>query len=133
MQRKVIGFVLMLLVFFNLPLMAQWDKPIPLRTFRVGIFAPLYLDSVFNGSYYKYSRNFPRFTVQGLDFVQGAQIALDSLPFFGGNVNADIYDTKSISKNIDSLILNKKLDSLDLMIGSVKDEDFLKLSNLELT
>jgi hypothetical protein len=132
MQRKIIGIVLMFLVFFNLPLMAQWDKSAPLRTFKVGIFAPLYLDSVFNGNYYKYSRNFPRFSLQGLDFVQGAQIALDSLPFYDGNINADIYDTKSITKNIDSLILNKKLDSLDLMIGAVKDEDFLKLSNFAL-
>ncbi len=129
MQRKIIGIVLMFLVFFNLPLMAQENKSIPLRTYKVGIFAPLYLDSVFNGSYYKYGRNFPRFTLQGLDFVQGVQIALDSLPFYEGNLDADIYDTRSITKNIDSLILNKKLDSLDLMIGSVKDEDFFKLSN----
>lgn len=129
MRGKIIDIVLIVLVVFNLPLRAQENKSIPLRTYKVGIFAPLYLDSVFNGNYYKYARNFPRFTVQGLDFVQGAQIALDSLPFYDGNIDAGIYDTKSITKNIDSLVQNKILDSLDLMIGSVKDEDFLKLAN----
>lgn len=132
MQKKVIGIVSILLLFFNLTLKAQENKSIPLKTYKVGIFAPIYLDSVFSGNYYKYARNFPRFTLQGIDFIHGAQIALDSFPFFGGNIDAEIYDTKSNTKNIDTLIANKKLDSLDLVIGSVKDEDFLKLANFAL-
>ena len=132
MRRKIIGIVLLLIAFFNLPLMAQDNKPPALKTYKVGIFAALYLDSVFNGNSYRYSRNFPRFILQGLDFVQGAQIALDSLPVSNGNVHASIYDSKSETENIDSLISNKKLDSLDLIIGSVKDEDYLKLANFAL-
>jgi hypothetical protein len=112
--------------------MAQGDKTTSLKTYKVGIFAALYLDSVFTGDNYRYSRNFPRFILQGLDFVQGAQIALDSLPIYNGNISASIYDSKSISENIDSLIKNKKLDSLDLIIGSVKDEEYLKLANFAL-
>ena len=113
--------------------MAQGDdKPAALKTYKVGIFAALYLDSVFTGNYYRYSRNFPRFILQGLDFVQGAQIALDSMPLYNANIKANIYDSKSIAENIDSLISHKKLDSLDLIIGSVKDEDYLKLANFAL-
>ena len=122
MQRKIIVIVLSLLVFFNLPLIAQDNKQPPLKTYKVGIFAALYLDSVFTGNSYRYSRNFPRFILQGLDFVQGAQIALDSLHISNGNINATVYDSKSTTQNIDSLIHNKKIDSLDLIIGSVKDE-----------
>lgn len=124
--------MLLLLTCFYLPLMAQGNRSASLKTYKVGIFAALYLDSVFTGNSYRYSRNFPRFILQGLDFVQGAQIALDSLPLPNGNINASIYDSKSATENIDSLIRNKKLDSLDLIIGSVKDEDYLKLADFAL-
>jgi len=132
MQRKIIGIVIVLMAFFNSALMAQATKAPALKTYKVGIFAALYLDSVFTGNNYRYSRTFPRFMLQGLDFVNGAQIALDSLPIYNGNINARIYDSKSASENIDSLIKNKKLDSLDLIIGSVKDDEYLKLANFAL-
>ena len=132
MQRKIILIILLLIAFFNVPLPAQVNNTPAFKTYRVGIFAPLYLDSVFNGNSYRYSKNFPRFILQGLDFVQGVQIALDSLPLYNANIAAGIYDSKSITENIDSLIRSKKLDSLDLIIGSVKDEDYLKLANFAL-
>ncbi|MEJ7610004.1 MAG: ABC transporter substrate-binding protein [Ferruginibacter sp.] len=99
-----------------------------LKTYRVGIFSPLYLDSVFSGSGYKYGKNFPRFTQQGLDFVQGAQIALDSFAFPKNHIRASIYDSKAETENIGWLIRNHKLDSLDLLIGATKDAEFLQLA-----
>ncbi len=103
-----------------------------IRNYKVGIFAPVYLDSVFNGESYKYNRGFPRFTLQGLDFFQGAVIALDSLKIYNGNVQASFYDTKSAEGDISKLISGKMLDSLDLIIGSVRDNDFIVLSNFAL-
>ncbi len=103
-----------------------------LRNYKIGIFAPVYLDSVFNDETYKYNRSFPRFTLQGLDFFQGAFIALDSLKIYNGNVQASFYDTKSSEGNIASLISGRSLDSLDLIIGSVRDNDYLQLSNFAL-
>jgi hypothetical protein len=94
----------------------------------VGIFAPLYLDSAFSGDYYQYGKRFPRFVVQGLDFVQGAQIALDSMPLPNGHIDARIFDSKSTTEDIPALIEAKKLDSLDLIIGSVKDEEYIQLA-----
>lgn len=102
--------------------------PNNLKTYRVGIFAPLYLDSVFNESGYRYGKNFPKFAVQGLDFVQGAQIALDSLPMLFSNIDARIFDSKSVTKPVLSLIQNKELDSIDLIIGSVKDQEYVQLA-----
>lgn len=107
---------------------AQETNSVNLKTYKVGIFAPLFLDSVFNESNYKYGKNFPKFTVQGLDFVQGAQIALDSLPMLGSNIKANFYDSKSIQLPVGSLIQNSSLDSLDLIIGSVKDQEYLQLA-----
>ncbi|MEO6489738.1 MAG: ABC transporter substrate-binding protein [Ferruginibacter sp.] len=130
--------VVVLSLLFGFSLHAQSDTisikvdSVLKRTYKVGIFAPLYLDSVFTGNNFRYSKNFPRFILQGLDFVQGAEIALDSMPFTNGNIDASIYDSKSASENIQSLISKKKIDSLDLIIGSVKDEDYTQLANFAL-
>jgi len=132
MQRKYLIALLITLSFFNAGLRAQDSKTPVIKTYKIGIFAPLYLDSVFNGNNYKYSRNFPRFILQGLDFVQGAQIALDSMSLQQSNIDASIYDSKSATENIDSLIANKKLEKLDLIIGSVRDEDYQKLAGFAL-
>jgi hypothetical protein len=109
---------------------AQTAAPKNYKTYNVGIFAPLYLDSVFNDNGYRYSKNsFPKFTVQGLDFVQGAQIALDSMPLFNGNIHAIFYDSKSMAKPVGNLISDRSIDSLDLIIGAVKDQEYVQLAN----
>jgi hypothetical protein len=128
-QRIVLLFLLATCILVNNSY-AQGAAPKNYRTYKVGIFAPLYLDSVFNDNGYKYSKNnFPKFTVQGLDFVQGAQIALDSMPLFNGNIHATFYDSRSYTNPLSGLIHDKSIDSLDLIIGAVKDQDYLQLAN----
>ncbi|RYY68233.1 MAG: amino acid ABC transporter substrate-binding protein [Chitinophagaceae bacterium] len=126
MQRRYLFLISLLVLAFSTNTLAQQSTP--LKTYRVGIFAPLYLDSVFNDNGYRYGKNFPKFAVPGLDFVQGAQIALDSLPMLYGNIDARIFDSKSTSKPINGLIQNKELDSIDLIIGSVKDQEYFQLA-----
>jgi hypothetical protein len=126
-KLRVILFITFLIPGF-LSAKAQSDTTKILKTYRVAIFAPLYLDSVFTGTTYRYGKKFPKFAVPGLDFVQGAQIALDSLPMLYGNIDATIYDSKSYVQDIPSLIRNKALDSLDLIIGSVKEDEFSQLA-----
>lgn len=105
----------------------------PVRTYKVGIFAPLYLDSIFsNNGTYKYGKEVPKFAQPGLDFVQGAEVALDSMLLWEENVDAYIYDCKSYTKPIPALIKQKRLDSLDLIIGSVKDAEFRQLADFAL-
>ncbi len=113
---------------------AQVSDSLPkLKTYRIGIFAPLYLDSVFseNGNF-RYSQGMPKFIVPGVDFVNGAQVALDSMKLDNENVEATIYDTKSYTLPIPTLIKNKKLDKLDLIIGSVKDFEYKQLADYAL-
>ena len=114
--------------FLLLMLSSGFGQQTPLKTYRVGIFSALYLDSVFTNNEYNYGKKFPKFTQQGLDFVQGAEIALDSLPLPNGNIIATVFDAKSTQNDIPWLITNRKLDSLDLIIGSVKDADFIDLA-----
>lgn len=126
--------VVLAAIFFLQPLFAQKDSVIPAKTYHVGIFAPLYLDSVFNeeGKFVS-KQGIPRFIMPAVDFVNGAEIALDSIKQLHHNVNAFIYDTKSYTLPVDKLISSKKLDSLDLIIGSVKDLEFKQLANFALT
>jgi hypothetical protein len=108
---------------------AQDSGKLSAKTFHIGIFAPLYLDSVFNtAGNFKYTQDIPKFIIPGVDFVQGAEIALDSMSLNGQNVSATFYDTKSKTKPISTLIKSKSLDTLDLIIGSVKDIEFKQLA-----
>ena len=124
-MKKSIPLTIGYLMLFSLFSFAQQA---PLKTYRVGIFSALYLDSVFSNDEYNYGKKFPKFTQQGLDFVQGAEIALDSMPLPNGNIIATVFDAKANVNDIPWLITNHKLDSLDLLIGSVKDVDFINLA-----
>ena len=98
------------------------------KIYRVAILAPLYLDSVFNGNVLRSQKSIPAFTIGGTDFVQGAELALDTLTTNGKRVEAFIYDSKSSKEPIISLIRNRKLDSIDLIIGSVKEPEYTLLA-----
>ena len=132
MQKIITGILIFIISFAFNGLHAQEIKPASKKIYQVGIFAPVYLDSVFKGNNYRYSENFPRFILQGLDFIQGAQIALDSMSFPNSHLNVTIYDSKSAAGNIDSLITNKKIEKLDLIIGSVRDNDYQLLADFAL-
>ncbi len=127
-KKFIIGF-LVAVFGFACSANAQMDS-LKKRTtpYRVGIFAPLYLDSVFSNNTFRY-KGVPKFIVPAVEFVQGAQIALDSLKVGKENVKAFIYDSKSYGKNIAALIRNKQLDSLDIIIGAVKDADYKQLAD----
>jgi ABC-type branched-subunit amino acid transport system substrate-binding protein len=124
-MKKVIPLIALLFVYYCAQ--AQDAKPVT-RTFHIAIFSPLYLDSAFDGNFYRYGKGFPKFALPGLDFVQGAQIALDSLQVIKGSVQANVYDSKAEKENIAWLIANHKLDSVDLLIGSVKDIELTQLA-----
>jgi hypothetical protein len=117
-----------LVIFYVKPASAQTDSSFAKPTYKVAIFAPLYLDSVFNNNNFKYKQGMPHFIMPAVDFIQGAQIALDSMQLKNENVEVAIYDSKAYTKNINWLIQNQKLDSVKLIIGSVKETDFKQLA-----
>lgn len=127
-KKFTLVIVLLLASLSSVTLYAQNDSIQKGPLYKVGIFAPLYLDSVFNKTTFKYRQAVPRFIMPAVDFVQGALIALDSLQAGEDYIDASVYDTKSYTEKIPDLIRNKKLDSLQLIIGSVRDEDFTQLA-----
>lgn len=122
----VLLFVLLITGYLNL---AAQGNIASKKVYKVGVFAPLYLDSVFTNSQLRYDKTLPKFIMPAVDFVQGAEIAFDTLSLYNERVEAFIYDTKSFTQPLPWLLQNKVLDSLDLIIGSVKDMDFKQLSD----
>jgi hypothetical protein len=102
------------------------------KKYRVGIFASLYLDSSFDGTTYKFTNQMPRHILPGLDFVQGALLAVDSLSNSNKNLEVTVYDIRSYDQSITTLRSNNVFDSLDLMIGSVSGTDYRSLADLAL-
>ena len=116
-------------IFLLLPASAQDTVP-KMQTYRVGIFAPLYLDSVFTPTgTFRFKDGMPKFIVPAVDFVNGVQVGFDSLQLDNVNINAYIYDAKSYTEPLSALIKNKKLDNLDLIIGSVRDVEYRQLAD----
>jgi hypothetical protein len=127
-KKFIFGIVFILTSFGSVTLYGQNDSLQKKTVYKVGVFAPLYLDSVFNKNTFRYKQAVPRFIMPAVDFVQGALIALDSLQAGDDYIDASVYDTRSYKEKIPDLIRNKKLDSLQLIIGSVRDEDFTQLA-----
>ncbi len=101
------------------------------KKYRVGIFASLYLDSTFTGSTYKFTNQMPKHILPGLDFVQGALMAADSINS-NQPLEVTVYDLRSADQSLDKLRSRNLFDSLDLMIGSVSGAEYRTLADLAL-
>lgn len=131
-MRSILTAILVILsACFTQASLAQQTGNTPV--YRVGIFAPLYLDSVFsNSGQFRYSNGIPKFIAPALDFVNGVQIGIDSLPPGEGKVEVHIFDTKSYTLPLAVLVKSRKLDSLDLLISPVKDMEYRLLADYAL-
>ena len=131
MKKKIHTALFFLTALFSLlETSAQVNGNSKMQTYRVGVFAPLYLDSVFapTGTF-RFKEGMPKFIMPAVDFVNGVQVGFDSLQLDNVNINAFIYDTKSYTEPLSALIKNKKIDNLDLIIGSVRDSEYRQLAD----
>jgi hypothetical protein len=129
MKKIFLGFTVILLAATSLNSFSQSTSSTNQKVYKVGVFAPLYLDSVFTNYQLRSDKTLPKFIMPAVDFVQGAEIAFDTLSLYNEKVEAFIYDTKSFTQPLGWLIQNRVLDSLDLLIGSVRDIDLKQLSD----
>lgn len=87
---------------------------------HVAIFAPLYLDSAFDAAgQYRYAKTFPKFINPGLEFWEGAQLAIDSMKKEGVALDVHVYDTRSTTRTMMSLLQSEEIRNMDLLIGHV--------------
>lgn len=125
-------FLALVLIFTLQFSFAQDSITVTSKTYHIAIFAPLYLDSAFANSDLVSGNSIPKFIMPAVEFVQGARIALDTLSLNGKSADATIYDSKSYTQPISWLIKYKKLDNIDMIIGSVKEPDYRELADFAL-
>ncbi|KAA2240437.1 amino acid ABC transporter substrate-binding protein [Chitinophaga agrisoli] len=111
---------------FNVP---AFGREVKRASYNIALFAPLYLDSVFSSSMDIQGRTMPRYVLPGLDFYEGAQLALDTLRMQGLNLNVIVYDSKSRANSVPALVRNRTLDAVDLIIGAVSNPELKELSD----
>ena len=101
------------------------------ETKRIAVFTPLYLDSAFDAAgNYRYAKTFPKFFNPGLEFWEGAQLAIDSLRKEGLNAEIFVYDTRAAHKSLAQLIQSPEVRSANLLIGHVTINEAATLAHL---
>lgn len=115
----------LLLVFFSQTTIAQKTEN------RIAVFAPIYLDSAFNGNTLKiWESSLPKNMLPGLEFFNGVQMAIDSLKREGiNNITIDIYDYKSKGNSLQEIIKNtkNKLATSTIIIASFNRYNDIKI------
>lgn len=118
MQRMKMASIVLLVFIHTIPAFSQKDSVS--GRFHIAIFTPLYLDSAFDAiDNYRYGKTFPRFINAGLEFYEGAQLAIDSLQREGVKLDVHVYDTKSFSPRFDDFLKSDSLNQMDMIIGHV--------------
>jgi Periplasmic binding protein len=107
---------------------AQTDSAIVKH--KIAIFAPLYLDSAFDAANeYRYAKNvFPKFINSGLEFYEGAQLAIDSLNKQGVPLEIFIYDTRSSTETLEQQLAKTELEGVELIIAHCSNNEVRMLS-----
>ncbi|MEI6946906.1 hypothetical protein V9K67_06860 [Paraflavisolibacter sp. H34] len=112
MKKFVFSLFLLLL---SSGLWAQSQQPV---RHKIALFVPLYLDSAFSGYNYRYDKTFPKFLIPGLEFYQGAQLALDSLKKAGAPLDVYVYDSRSHRLPLSTRLANPELNNVELFIAN---------------
>src|ERR1044072_8517421 len=122
MKKSKISKLLLLIAYCLLPIyiLAQTGKP------KIAIFSPLYLDSAFDDlNNYRYEKQFPKFINPGLEFYEGAQLALDSLARENTALEVFIYDTRSQKESVSQQLEKAGNDQVELILAySIPEESW---------
>ena len=118
------------ILFTALLCLSQGVRAQEKKTYKVGLFVPLFLDSAYTtGGQYKFGKSFPKHSLPGLEFYQGAEYAMESFQQNGtADVQLHVFDTRSVNGGISRVISSALMDSLDLMIGQVSGNEYLQLA-----
>jgi hypothetical protein len=86
----------------------------------VAIFLPLYLDSAFDAAgNYRFDKNFPKYINPGLEFYEGAELALDTLQKEDARLDVRFFDTHSTTQSLQQVLAGPDFQRTELIIGQV--------------
>lgn len=134
-KRSFLPIINCLLLFaFCFPHLSSLAQTDTLKKHKIALFAPLYLDSAFDaGNEYRYAKNvFPGYINSGLEFYQGAQLALDTLTLENAPLEIFIYDTRSTKETLEQQLAKKELDDVELIIAHCSINEIRTFSNAAL-
>lgn len=134
MRRAILYF---LAFFFSLSVHAQMDstrngsdslrRVVDTSRRMIAIFAPLYLDSAFDATgVYRYDKNFPKYINPGLEFYEGAQMALDTLGTEHAPLEVRIFDTRAARVPLQQQLDSATAWGAGLLIGQVSNANELQ-------
>lgn len=123
---KRFAVLLNFLVLFSVKGFTQETDSMVQTPLKVAIVAPLYIDSAFDNGIIR--KNLPRYMAAGLEFVQGAELAFDTLNTNGRKIETYIIDTKARGRDLKWMINHGQLDHMNLIIGGVREPEFGELA-----
>lgn len=95
-------------------------------TYKIAVFAPIYIDSAFDGNNYKLGAgNLPRNVLPGLEFYNGVMTAIDSLQQENVPVEVLVYDSKSRTP-LSSIVSAPEFSNVSLIIASFNNRADIK-------
>lgn len=103
-----------------------YPKSIRKERYKIAVLTPMYLDSI---DLEKNLTHIPKYAMPGIDFYKGVQIAADTLNRLGFMIDLYAFDSKSSTRNVQSLIDSNQLDSMDLVIGNASVSDLKLLAD----
>lgn len=120
------GIIAVLLVILVNSFTIQ-ESPAQEAPIKIAVFAPIYLDSAFNGNNFKLSNtNLPKYLLPGLEFYNGVMMAIDSLNADGVNAEVLIYDSKQSESAIQEILTKPELAGVSLIIASFNNRNEIK-------
>lgn len=119
--------LLCLLIFLQCTVGANSQTTTNDSVYKIAVFAPIFIDSAFNGNNYKVTGNYiPKTMLPGLDFYNGIMMAIDSLQKEKANIEVIFFDSKSSQEPMKKILALKVWDSVSLIISSFKDRADIK-------
>jgi hypothetical protein len=114
MKRKKYIRLFLPIVYCLLSIAVSAQDSISIPKHRIAIFTPIYLDSAFDwNNEYHYANNIlPKFINPGLEFYEGAQLALDSLNKEAAPLEVFVYDTRSAKESLIQQLEKAEADSI---------------------
>lgn len=99
---------------------------------KMAIFTPLFLNQSFDesGDYLYSGKNFPKNSIQGLEFYHGASMAIDSLNTLNTLLDIYVYDSKSSKESLEQQFSKCAADGVEMILANCSLADLPKLAKL---
>lgn len=122
MKRVTVYIIGLLMHLVGSNIHAQQNPPL-----KIAVFAPIYLDTVFNETNYNAgNNNLPKLVLPGLDFYNGIQLAIDSLNAEGQHLIVQFYDSKSQTASVKQILGSADMQDISMIIAAFNQRNEVK-------